>query len=250
MSGFKFKDLIFKSDEKDDKKKENNSKTPKEDNVKFPDQSSSSPSVASEAEMESDPFISDFPTPEPVFEGDSKTVPNACKPYIDKVMKMYEEGFNRLNQDGYDFFEYMQAVISGGINNPQVYQMAFNMGKGMIPTLTKNVLVDQSEFYLREIEKVYQLYADQGVKKKEELMTQKQNEEKQLRSNVEELEQTIARLQTELQHKKDTLNGIDKRYHDEITELECKSQANQLARNKIVGKIEQVVQGIGNNVKS
>ncbi len=240
------KGLIFKSDDEDKKPSK------KEETIKFP-QKENSPAMAEEKEEVNEPFFPDFPTDNPVFEGESvetDNVPLSCQPHIDKVIKMYEDGFAKLNQQGYDFYEFFQAVVVAGINKSDAYKMAFLMGKGMLPTLTPETLVNQSQFYLDEINKVYNHYLSQGKKHETKLLTQKGQEESSLRSDVSRLEQEIAQKQRELRQAKDTLSGIDNRYKTQIEDLACKAQANQIAHDKLVGKIETVVQGIGNNVKS
>lgn len=71
----------------------------------------------------------DFPSnSEPSFS--SKTEPvahvttNKENPFLEKILDVYDKGFEKLNQPGYDFFEYYKAVVKAGVNNPQVYGMA------------------------------------------------------------------------------------------------------------------------------
>ena len=102
-----FKDLFINSDSDDNKKQK--------------------------VETTQNSFTSKFPSSGPVNETKSTSAPQtsttvditpdnpACVPHLDKIMALYEEGFNSLNMDGYDFFEYFQAVVQTGLNNPSMY---------------------------------------------------------------------------------------------------------------------------------
>ena len=79
----------------------------------------------------------------------------SCDPYIEDVIEIYDNGFNALNMSGYDFYEFYKAIVASGDTSPIVYKMAFNMGKSMDPSLTKEKLITQSDFYLGEIDKVH-----------------------------------------------------------------------------------------------
>ena len=69
-------------------------------------------------------------------------------PYMEKTNKMYEEGFVKLNQPGYDFYEFYRAVTKGGVDNPQVYEMALEMGTAMDSDVSKQALTSQADFYI------------------------------------------------------------------------------------------------------
>lgn len=171
-----------------------------------------------------------------------------CAPHLDKIMTMYETGFNSLNQAGYDFFEYFKSVLEGGVNNPQVYTMAFTMGKAMEPKLTKELLLSQSEFYITEITKVHNSYVDAGNVKRQEAITAKANEENLLRIELVDIESEIKRLNELKGTKEAELSKIDNKYQPQITEIECKLMANDMAKDNIVNSINKVVGGINNNI--
>jgi len=172
----------------------------------------------------------------------------ACAPHMEKIMTMYEQGFDSLNQAGYDFYEYFKSVVEGGVNNPTVYTMAFTMGKAMDKNLTKASLLSQSEFYISEIRKVHQQYVDAGNQKRQQAITSKTQEETTLNTDIRDIDVELNRLMTLKSQKQAELAKIDGKYQPQITEVECKLMANDVAMEGIVGSIQKVVQGINNNI--
>jgi hypothetical protein len=39
--------------------------------------------------------------------------------HLEKAIELYQSGFDNLNQPGFDFYEYYQLVMNGGVTNPQ-----------------------------------------------------------------------------------------------------------------------------------
>ena len=172
----------------------------------------------------------------------------ACAPHLDKIMELYESGFDGLNLPGYDFYEFFKSVVGGGINNPAVYDMAFNMAKGMDDTVNKPNLLTQSQHYIDEINKVHQHYANNGDQKRSEAATAKAQEELALTNELSNIDSEISRL-TELRaNKRIELLAIDSKYSPQITDIECKLMANDMARESIIGTIQTVVNGINKNI--
>jgi len=172
----------------------------------------------------------------------------ACAPHMDKIMGLYEKGFDSLNMDGYDFYEYFQAVVQTGVNNPAMYTMALTMAQTMDKSVTKETLLSQSNFYIEEINKVYNGYVANGDAKRTSLLTAKSNEEAKLTSELTDINNEIARL-TQLKITKESeLSTIDGKYSPEITDVECKSMANDIAKERIIATITTVVDGINKNL--
>lgn len=176
------------------------------------------------------------------------TAPVSCEPFMQKVMEMYEEGFNSLNQTGYDFYEYFKAVLKGGVTNPLVYQMALQMAQGMDSTVTKETLITQSDFYVKELEKVFNSYVSEGVGKKNSTIIEKEKESKELSESLTNIDKEIKKLTQEKEQKEEALRGIEGKYAPIIQEIDCKLLANETARNTLVGSIKSVVQGITTNI--
>jgi hypothetical protein len=232
------KNLIFKKED-DDEGKKKEVKVPQESfTSKFPSSASSVPNTVTPT-MSSSPSLGMAPiTPDNP----------ACAPHLDKIMGLYEQGFDGLNLDGYDFYEYFKAVIGAGVNNPAVYPMALSMAIAMDSKVTKESLISQSEFYVAEINKVHQTYSDNGSIKRQETLQAKGQEESMLTNELNGINTEIERLTTEKANKEAQLGLIDSKFAPTVTDIECKLMANDIAREKIVATISSVVNGIKNNI--
>jgi hypothetical protein len=168
---------------------------------------------------------------------------------LSKTIELYEAGFDSLNQPGYDFYEFFRAVMAGGVENPAIYGMAYGMGSAMDKTITKDKLLIQSDFYLSEINKVYNGYVEKGNSKKQEIINQKNNENQVLAGDLNLMRQQLEQLQIQIADRENKLSVIDNKYAPMLNDVESKILANNLAKNKIVSSIEQVKNGIINNLK-
>jgi hypothetical protein len=169
--------------------------------------------------------------------------------YMQKAFEMYEKGFESLNKDGFDFYEYYQSVMQGGPTNPQVYTMAFGMGSIMDKSLSKSKLIQDADFYVAEITKVYNDNVTKGNAKKQTLLVQKDSENKSLVSELENMEQQLEALKVQIDDRKRKLSDIDNKYSPDLTDFDNRLGANELAKNRIINSIEQVKQGINLNIK-
>lgn len=169
--------------------------------------------------------------------------------HLEKALELYQKGFDSLNQPGYDFYEFYQAVMQAGPTNPQIYTMAFTMASAMDKTISKDRLVQQSDYYLTEIEKVYNDYVSKGNSKREDLLAQKKHENESLVGELSLLRQQLEAITTQIADRENKLSVIDVKYSPMIGEVEGKIAANQMAKTKVVQSIEQVKQGIINNLK-
>lgn len=193
----------------------------------------------------------------PVFTPEQTTTPNhvqstpiqVSNEYLQKAFDMYENGFNSLNKDGFDFYEFYQSVMHGGLTNPQVYTMAFGMGSAMDKTLTKDKLISDADYYVTEILKVYNDNVTKGNAKKQELLSQKESENKTLSNELQMMTEQLEALKVQIEDRNRKLSAIDEKYAPQLSEFDSKLGANELAKNKIVNSIEQVKQGITLNIK-
>jgi hypothetical protein len=184
------------------------------------------------------------PTPTPTYQAS-----NVSNEVLAKTLEMYEAGFDSLNQPGYDFYEFFKSVMAGGIDNPAIYAMAFQMGSVMDKTITKDKLLMQSDFYISEINKVYNDYVTKGNGKRQEVINQKNHENESLVGELNLMKQQLEQLQIQITDRENKLSVIDSKYGPMLSEVESKIAANDLAKQKIVGSIEQVKNGIINNLK-
>jgi hypothetical protein len=254
-----FKDIFIKSDESSVDKTIEKVTVRKEETIKFPENVSAP--VERSIPTQSEPKQS---TPKPSFgfgfgssAEQAPTTPmyvptptnvSVTQEQIDKAYGIYQAGFDSLNQPGYDFYEYFKMVIAGGVGNTPIYAMAFAMGKSVEPKMNKEGLVNQADFYLSEINKVYEQYSTQGNTKKSELLNKKASEKQSLESDVESLKQQIETLLVQQIASEKKLTEIDSNYAGQINEIDCKITANNLAKDKIIGEIQAVKNGINNNI--
>lgn len=170
--------------------------------------------------------------------------------HLDKVVELYQNGFDSLNQAGYDFYEFFQAIVSSnGIDNPAMYQMAMSMGTAMDKSNTKTKLLTQADFYLNEIQKVYTSYVNSGTAKRQELITQKESENHNLTAELSNLRAQLDAITNQINGKESQLAMIDNKYQPMIADIEAKLNANNIAKDALVSKIVNVKNGINNNLK-
>ena len=197
--------------------------------VKFPEASPSTSSTPS--------FVSAPPIPT-----------NVTDEHFQKALELYQNGFDSLNQPGYDFYEFYQAVMNTGVDNPQIYTMAFSMGIAMDKTITKHKLSEQADFYLSEILKVYNDYVSKGDAKRNDVINQKTHENQTLVDSLNSLNQQLEAIKIQIADKQEKLSAIDTKYNPMIEEVDNKIRANELAKTKLVDSINRVKQGIITNI--
>ncbi len=233
------KDLFINSDVSE---KSKNTEVKKE-TIKFPVLDSQVEDIF--AAKTSSPTFPTFPqTSAPV-----QSVP-VSNDHLTKFTEMYHNGFIGLNQPSYDFYEFYQAIMnSGGIDNPQMYAMAMTMGTSMDKTNSKDRLLSQADFYLNEINKVYNQYVTTGNNKRQDLITQKANEADSLQNDLVNLRGQLEAIENQIKSKESNLSLIDNKYSPLIGELESKLKANEIAKQSIASSIERVKTGISTHIK-
>lgn len=234
------KDLFFIN--KDEEKKPESVTPSATEPVKFPGATETTNSTFPNTFPTATPVVN---TPQPVASIENPS----CQPHLDKIVQLYESGFDGLNQAGYDFYEFYKAVVSGGIDNPQVYAMALSMGKAMDGNVSKDSLLTQSQFYIDEIMKVHQTYVENGTTKKNHLLSTKESERSQLASDLDGLKMQMEAISNQIVAKQTSLAEIDNKYANDLLEVDCKLMANDVAKDKILSSINAVKQGLTNNLK-
>ena len=167
---------------------------------------------------------------------------------LGKIVDMYESGFESLNRPGYDFYEFFKAIKAVGSNDPSMYKMAFTMAKGVDPKISKATLLEQSDFYIKEIDKVHQQYQSKGNSKKDQIQAGLKTKKKTLATEIVDREKQIIKLQTEIGKKKNELQSVDSELLTEVSGVDQKIVANDMAKAKILDTITNVVDGIKNNL--
>jgi len=167
---------------------------------------------------------------------------------LNKIIEMYEAGFESLNQPGYDFYEFFKAIKAVGSNSPEVYKMAMTMAKGVDSKVSKSKLLKQAGFYVDEINKVHSQYQSKGNAKKSQIQSSLQSKKDGLINEVAGLEKQLLEIQNQLSVKKNELNSIDGNMMTDVVEIDQKIVANDMAKSKILETINTVVDGIKNNL--
>ena len=233
------KDLFIVSDENNDSKKETNSKTTSQ-GVQFP-----KPSETQSSSLF--PFNSlGFNKPvvnQPISSG------GYSQEHFQKALDIYQNAFDSINQGGYNFHTFYQSVKQAGIDNPQMYLMAFTMGQAMEKNITKSILIEQGEYYVNKINEVYNDYVAKGNEKKNQIVLQKNTESQNLTNELNLMEQQLEALKVQIQDRKNKLSMVDSKFDPQISEIESKLLANDSAKNEIVNSIKTVQNGILTNLK-
>ena len=239
---FKIKSLFINSDE--DEKQEEQQEDQNKNGIKFPTAPVTTPTTSSKQNI--------FPSAPVVVQPTSTFVPSteATVEHVNIFVETYQKAFDALNQTGYDFFEYLQALIdNNGLDNPQMYQMAMSLGLSLDKTMTKDKLLAQADYYINEILKVHKQYDDKGKTKRNGILTQKENERLSLSNEITSIDEQIKALQSQRDIKQNQLSVIDNKYDPQIAEMDSKIIANDSAKDTIVGTINKVKSGITINVK-
>lgn len=169
--------------------------------------------------------------------------------HVEKALQVYQQGFDSLNQPGYDFYEFYQGLSEEDKTNPSAYPMAFRMASAMDKSITKEKLIGQADFYISKIMESYNGFVNGGTTKKQGLLSQKEDENHSLTNELSMLQQQLEAIQTQIADRQNKLTAIDSKYTPMLSEVDSKLAANDIAKNKIVSSIEQVKQGIINNIK-
>jgi DNA-binding transcriptional MerR regulator len=188
-----------------------------------------------------------FPDSKPIntINVDASAINNSV---LDTIIDMYESGFESLNLPGYDFYEFFKAIKAVGSNDPAVYKMAMTMAQSVDSKVNKESLLDGASFYVKEINDVHQKYQTKGNTKRDEIQKGQQQQKKELTAEISSLEKQILELQTQISNKKNALSSIDNDLVSELSDIEQKIVANDIAKNKILETINTVVSGVQNNL--
>ena len=239
-----FKDLFIVNEETSNDKPKTDTAKPSGSNIKFP--------TAETKKVEESPSIltSLFGQTNSVQAPPTFSTPTTVSDeYLEKALVLYQNGFDSLNQPGFDFYEFYQSVANAGISNPQIYTMAFSLASSMDKTVTKDKLVQQAEYYISEIGKVYTDFVSKGNAKKIEVESQKTQENQSLINELNVMNQQLEALKIQIEDRNKKLSAIGTKYDPQLIEIGNKLNANTMAKDKIIQSIEQVKNGIITNIK-
>jgi hypothetical protein len=218
-----FKDLFIKSDDEEEPGK--NDQPVAEPAVGFP--------------------ISKEQTPS---QNKSSSLTNAnANPYLEEIIQVYEKGLESINMPGYDFYDFFTAIKAAGAHNEAIFKMAFQMGKTMDNSLTPQKLSSDAEFYLSKLRDVHQKFADQGQQKLGSINSQLRTERDSLSSDavametqISNMKQQIADVERKLSETRAALAKVDDKYKPQQDVIEKKLQANDLALQTSLQRLNSV----------
>lgn len=174
------------------------------------------------------------PTPETTDIFETSTISNDLSsenPFLDILRQTFLHKFEELNKDGVDFFEFYKSIVDdGNINQLPLYPMAFKMLASLNKSgnpLTKESILNDGDFYLKSLEKVFE---DTNVE-----ATQRKT---QLQDKIDELENKIKLIKDEMEGNRKKLNEID-----------LKLSAGKIAKNELIANIKLVMSNIINTIK-
>lgn len=173
---------------------------------------------------------------------------DVCQSDIDRVVQIYEDGFNKLNKPGYDFFEFFSAVLATGSQSPDIYKMAFSMAKAQAPNVSIDSLLTDAQDYISKLMEVHANNSSAGNNSKSNIEQEKETERSSLSTRVDSINNQISSLQVQLATANQALANIDSKYSTRLTEINCKLMANDHAKTKILNQINTVINGIKNNI--
>lgn len=229
---------LFVIDNDDEQKKDETVKEPVQN--KFPI-SDSKPAETS--------IFSNFGFGKPSQNVTPTSTSQASPEHIAKALDAYKQGLQSLKQPSYDFLNFFDALSDEDKNNPAIYQMAVKFATSMDKSVTKDKLIQSADFYVSKIQEHYSNYVTSGNNKKQTVLSQKADENRSLSADLDLLEQQAQAIQTQIQDRKNKIASIDSKYAIQLSDIDSKLAANDIAKNEIVSSLETVKQGIINNVK-
>jgi phage-related minor tail protein len=176
---------------------------------------------------------------------------------VKEVLQVYEKGLDSINMPGYDFYEFYRTIVAAGINSgEQVYNMAFQMAKGLDNTVSSAKLLTDAEFYISKLNDVHSQYSSQGQQKLTTIQNNKGADKSKLTSEIDAANRRISDLKNELQtleasirSKQDALTKVDNTYVPQEQIVNEKLQANDMAHAESISKLNRVKDGIKQFVK-
>lgn len=248
MAKFTFKSLFIKETEQEEE-----IQVEKKDDL---GKNNAFPETVPQLNYEKTPPISppppiNIPQQQPV----NQSIKNINGEVLNQVIEMYANGFDSLNKPGYDFFEFFKSITSIPEQSPQMYAMAFQMGKSMAPQISKQTLLTDAEFYIAQVNGVHSKFQSQGENKKQQLANATAQAKEavlkeiaNLEDKIKQLKAQILQLETYQLETNASLAPLEMKNAGEIQNIDQKLVANDYAREQIIAKIEMVKQGIQNYI--
>lgn len=178
---------------------------------------------------------------------------NVNQSIVDEIMAVYENGLDKLNMPGYDFFEFYQAIYASNQFSESAFQMAFQMSQALEKSVTKPKLLNDADYYISKIDEVYKSYMLQGDQKLKTISDKKLAENNRLNTEIneatakiQELKTEINRLETMILDHKSKSNQLENNIGSDEQAVKDKLSANDVVYQTIIGRLNKVKLGVQN----
>jgi hypothetical protein len=146
-----------------------------------------------------------------------------------------------LNKPGCDFFEVWNAAIEMGDANSNNIKAAFTSLRYVDKSLTKEKLLETSDFYISSLKKVLDTETAKRQEEKDKLIKQKEQEKVALTTEISNIEQQIVALQNKLADIKQQSEGINEKYKLPVEMIEEKIANGHQSVSSVISEMQQVV---------
>jgi len=176
----------------------------------------------------------------------------ASNDFVEDLRQRFKKILEEKNQPGFDFYEFSMMLLRTS-SSPSVehFKTAFEGAKLMNPNCNQKFLLDSATFYKSELQKAFDATVSAGEQKKNSLNAEKDKEQKQLNTEVANIEQQLAKLRQDMANlekmqaeRLTALNGIDSKFQDKFVEIEQKIQATIQAKDGVASEISLIENGI------
>lgn len=169
---------------------------------------------------------------------------NNCDVEVKQVVEQYEAHLEKVNLDGYDFYEFYKSVMSIGIDNVSAYPIIFKTAQTIYSDLTAQKITETGQYYIQEITKAFVEFDTLCSEKLQKLEEQKASEKEFAQLKLNEINSKIQTLQAEYNETINELNSVDSKYIVETERVKCLSFAN----NTVKGNLEQTINKVISNI--
>ena len=146
-----------------------------------------------------------------------------------------------MNKPGCDFFEVWNAAIEMGGANSNNIKAAYTSLRYADKTLTKEKLLQTSDFYIAGLKKVLDTETVKRQDEKDKLLKQKEQEKANLTTDISDLEQQLVALQNKLADKKLQSEGINEKYKLPVELIEEKISNGHQSVNSVLSEMQEVL---------
>lgn len=167
-----------------------------------------------------------------------------CENEVKQVLEQYEAHLAKVNLEGYDFYEFYNAVMSNGIDNVVAYPIIFNTARSFDPTLTSQKITETGQFYLGEIIKAFEDFDKMCKSRLDEFEKTKEAEKNSMNYRIKNIETQIQELQKELSEAYIQLNEVDGKYVVDIERVKCLEFANRSVKSNMETTINKIISNI------